>query len=266
MNSGRDAGAVCREGVTVRSITGSLGRFVVETDQGPVRARVVVGAFGRRSGLDTALGRRTSLIESPYVAYKQHYMHPEFPARIEVHAFEGGYCGVSPVEDGRVNVCFIAHKRLLAQAGGRLDRLIAESLFTNPRLRARVSSMRPVPGTLRAVSRPSLAARGKFDRDICMAGDAAGMIAPLCGDGMAMALRGASLATRLLDGFLCGKLSAGKVKLLYESAWNDSFAARLAIGRLAHAVAFSPSLADLAVGQCNAHPRLGQWLVEHTRG
>jgi len=230
MDRARAAGAICRDGVGVQGVTGGIGGFQVAIGSGMVSARIVIGAFGRRSALDTALGRPAASQNSHYVAYKQHYVDPEFPDRIEVHGFDGGYCGISPIENGEVNVCFIAHKRLLDSSDGRFDRLVERSLAINPRL------------------------------------NAPGMIAPLCGDGMAMALRGASMATSLIDRYFRGELDAVRLKAVYLASWNKAFATRLAIGRLTHAAALNPSLADLAVGQCRARPALGQWLIAKTRG
>ena len=261
------AGADYRDGLSAREIEGSLCEdFVVRTAAGAYRARVVVGAFGKRSSLDVKLARRFTNRRSPYVAYKQHFLAESFPGVIELHAFRGGYCGVSPIEEGRVNVCFIAHSAFMHRPEGALDLAALPILRTNPRLAARLDSMVPEQGTLCAVASPSLDNKEKFERDICMVGDAAGMIAPLCGDGMAMALRSAELASMHIDQFLRGRISSSAFKSDYTASWNREFALRIKLGRMAQTSGIYPWFADLLTGACAARPAVGRWIIARTRG
>lgn len=261
----RELGATVRDSVSVTGISGAPGAFTASTGAGLVSARMAVGAFGRRSGLDSALSRRRPQ-PGPYVAFKQHYHAPDFPARIEVHGVDSGYCGVSPVEHGRVNVCAIVQERRLDRAAGSFARFVQETLSSNPRLFAVISPLEAAPGTLRAVSRPSLAPRSKQDQGVWMIGDAAGMIAPLCGDGMGMALAGAELAARAIEAHLAGTLDFDRALREYALSWNRAFGRRLAIGRAVHAAAVRAGFRDLAVAACAAHPALGRWIIEQTRG
>jgi len=261
------AGADFRDGLSALEIKGSLcDGFVVKTAAGAYRASVVVGAFGKRSSLDVKMGRRFASRLSPYVAYKQHFLTDSFPGAIELHAFDGGYCGVSPIEAGRVNVCLIAHSAFMHRPKGALDLAGLPILRTNPRLAARLDSMIPEKGTLCAVASPSLEDKGKFDEDICMVGDAAGMIAPLCGDGMAMALSSAEIASMHIDGFLRGQISSSKLKSGYTASWNREFALRIKLGRIAQTSSLYPWFADLLTGACAVSPRFGRWLIARTRG
>jgi menaquinone-9 beta-reductase len=126
--------------------------------------------------------------------------------------------------------------------------------------------MERVPGSLNGLSPISLDIKPKFDRDICQIGDTAGMITPLCGDGMAMALRSAELAVPLVQLFLENKLSERAFKRGYESAWNREFGLRLRVGKLMHQAFIQPPLADLGVGLCDRLPALGDWIIRSTRG
>ena len=68
--------------------------------------------------------------------------------------------------------------------------------------------------------------------DLLLAGDAAGMIAPLAGDGMAMALHSGKLAALLIDRYLAAELTAPELKKTYVRTWNATFSARLRLGRV----------------------------------
>jgi menaquinone-9 beta-reductase len=248
-------GADCRDGVVVKSVTGNLGvGFQLVTSQGHFSARMVLGAYGKKSALGTTT-------VSPFVAFKAHYTGLAIPNLIELHAFDGGYCGLSAIESGQVNLCWIGHDRILQG-----DRDIPPALYTNPVLADRLSNMTRVPGSLNALSQISLEIKPKFVEDVLQIGDTGGMITPLCGDGMAMAMRSTELAIPAVLGFLSGDRSEIELKRQYESAWNREFWLRLRVGKLMHQAFIRPTLANIGVEICDRFPGLGSWIIQATRG
>ncbi|MFQ5570903.1 MAG: NAD(P)/FAD-dependent oxidoreductase, partial [Rhodothermales bacterium] len=242
----RAAGADVHDGIAVRSVEGSLDRgFVVKAAHASLEARVVLGAYGKRSLLDRKLGRSFLRTRSPFVAFKAHYVGVDLPRTIELHAFPGGYCGLSHVEEGRVNVCWIARDHTLKQANGDPETMIEQSLKQNPALAERFETMERVSERFLAVSQVAFGMKGAFADDVCMIGDTAGMIAPMCGDGMAMALRSAELAVPLVAEFLGGALEASDFRECYERAWRREFGLRLRLGRWMHHGYIHPSAASL---------------------
>ena len=196
----------------MRSVSGDLQQgFAVNTSQGSFTSRLVLGCHGKRSALD--LNRPFTQKHSPFVAVKAHYRGLELPSVIELHAFPGGYCGLSQIEAKEINVCWIAHERIL----GSKNRSVPDALLQNPILADRFESMRCVRRSQHRLSQISFALKKKFDGDVCMVGDSAGMITPLCGDGMAMALRSAELAIPLVVKFLRQDLSKIDFKNQYEA-------------------------------------------------
>lgn len=260
-----ECGADCRDGITVRSIQGDLDKgFDVETTAGDYSARLVIAAHGKRSRLDKSLARKPAARHSPYVAFKAHFRGDRLADTIEMFGFPGGYCGVSPIENGLVNVCWIAHEKALARAGGSVESMLL-NLPQNPALAHRLKNLAPVD-KFTGVSHVVLGAKGTFAGDICLAGDSAGMIAPLCGDGMAMALRSGEIAAGAAGDFLCGRSDRKRYQATYTRAWNREFATRLAIGNLAHPAAISPPVAQLSLATLRLFPALGAWLIKKTRG
>ncbi|PEN14791.1 FAD-dependent oxidoreductase [Longibacter salinarum] len=261
------AGADTIDGTRVTDISGSLSDgFTVASSTGERTARVVLGAFGKRSTLDRKLERPFLDKPSDLVAFKAHYRGPSVPRTIEIHTFPGGYCGISHVEDDRVNVCWIGNTQSLQDAGGSPEAMLNASLRRNPHLDDRLASAERVTDTFYAVSQVSLEPKSPFTNDVCMIGDTAGMIAPLCGDGMAMALTSAELATPFVDEYLRGTRSAESFREAYSQAWSDMFSLRMRVGRLAHAAAMRPSLAAATVGTLRLAPFIGRWLIRATRG
>lgn len=263
----RTCGVDARDGQTVRGVAGSLEEgFHVETAGEAFRARLVFGAYGRRGLLDRKLERPFLDEQSPLVAFKAHYEGAQLSDVIEVHAFPGGYCGLSPVEEGRLNLCWIARESSLKAAGGDPEAMIDASLKRNPVLERRLRALHRVSDTFEAVGQVSLARKSLFSRGVCMVGDTAGMIAPFCGDGMAMALRSAALAAEPASDYLNGRSSAESFRAQYTEAWERAFRTRMQLGRWVHRASLRPMAASLAVHACRLAPGLGRWLMRKTRG
>ncbi|MFN5515424.1 MAG: NAD(P)/FAD-dependent oxidoreductase [Cyanobacteriota bacterium] len=257
-------GVVGRQGTAVQTITGSFAAgFQVSAHQDTFCARFVLGAFGKSSSLDRQLNRPFIQQKSPWIASKAHYQGRELLGVIELHAFPGGYCGLSSVEGGRINVCWIAHERVLKN--NARDRHTPDALFQNPILAERLQSLERAthPQNLAQIS---FAPKAPFENDLCLIGDAGGMITPLCGDGMAMALRSADLVAPLLSQLLQESLEVEAFKRLYSHAWKGEFSQRLQLGRFMHQAFIYPSLAALGVNSCRLFPALGRWLIASTRG
>lgn len=263
----RSCGADARDGTRVRSIEGTLAEgFRVRTDGATFGARVVLGAYGKRDTLDRRLGRAFLEGRSPFVGFKAHYEGLDLPGVVELHAFPGGYCGLLPVEGDRVNACWIAHERALKAAGGRPEQMVEQVFRHNGVLADRFGRMRRVSPNLLAVSQVRFSRKATFAGDVCMIGDTAATIAPLCGDGMAMALRSSELAAPLVHALLIGTLAAPAFRRHYTAAWHTEFDDRMRLGRWIHHLLTYPRLAGLGVRACRAVPALAHWVIARTRG
>jgi flavin-dependent dehydrogenase len=271
LSAAREAGAHVRPGTEVSAIEGQPGGFSVRYTRDGQRheacAALVVGAFGKRS----RLGRALQDDEAPpipgggYVAFKAHYSGLDLGDTIELHAFPGGYCGMSMVEDGLLNLCLLVRTSALRAAGRSLDGLRRDLMSQNPVLRERLSTLVPAPGRVLAVSQISLRQRPLFSRGVMRIGDAAVLIAPLCGDGMAMALRGAELAAPLIQDYLSGALSPSALQRAYQRAFAAEFRERLLFGRALQAMLLRPRLTDLGLWLADRVPGLLPSLIRRTR-
>ena len=256
----------CQDNTKVIGVAGNLQEgFTVNTSKGEFRGRLVLGAFGKRSPLDRTLNRKFMQQRSPWIAYKGHFTDVDIADVIELHSFPNGYCGLSQIETGEINVCWIAHERVMKEPTHKgLD--IPESLAKNPVLADRFHKMKRVSTSLQGLSQITFALKGNFHSDICMIGDTAGMITPLCGDGMAMALRSAEIAVPFVSQFLEHQLSAIAFKQKYAIAWQKEFQTRLQLGRMMHNCFVQPPLANMGVNLCQLFPALGNWIIGATRG
>lgn len=255
------------DGTAVRAVEGSLAEgFVLATRERTYRARLVLGAWGRRGLLDRKIGRDMSAQQSPFVAFKAHYAGPPVPGAVELYAFSGGYCGLVEVEDGRTNVCWISHEELLRAAAGEPEAMLEEVFGENPTLGARFENLERVSDSFSAVSQVTVRPKCPVEGEVCMIGDTAGMIAPMCGDGMAMALRSAELIAPRAQAFLAGRLSGRGLRASYEVAWGREFARRMRLGRWMHHGFMQPLVAEAGVRLSRMAPALGRWMIRNTRG
>lgn len=267
-----EAGAEGLQGARVRSVEGDADsgfRVAYERD-GEARtatARLVVGAYGKRSRLDRALARPEDASGgAEFVAFKMHYEGEGLDDWIELHAFDGGYCGLSGVEGGRVNACLIARTAALRGSGGSYDAMRAGVMATNRALASRLDRLRPAMERPVSIARVTFRAKPLFSNGVMMVGDTAGMIAPLCGDGMAMALTSAELAAPRAEDYLAGRTTFAGLGAAYERAWRREFGVRLRLGRALQAGLFRPGVASAGLAVLAAAPALGRALVRLTRG
>ncbi len=262
----RAVGATARDGCAVTAIArGADGVFTVEAGGEKVRARLVLGAWGKRAALDARLERPFLQKRSPLVGFKAHFSGLDLGDAIEMHATPGGYCGLSHVEDGLVNVCWLTHEGAIKKAGG-LDALVAQSGRHNALLGARLAAMRRVSRRYETTAQVTFRPKGLFADGVCMVGDTAAMITPFCGDGMAMALESAARAAPLALAFLDGTLSEMDFARRYRQVWRRAFAPRLLLGRALHALFTRPALADALVRGMRLAPPAAAWAVRQTRG
>jgi len=265
----RLSGAEVCEGCKVTRIDGNLrDGFSLElrdaSDSSRLRARVAIAAHGRRGALDRALKRPFLRRHHPYIALKNHFHGPPLSNGIELHAFPGGYCGISEIEEGAANVCLLAHES--AFRASDIPAFLKWMLAQNPRLWEWLSRAEPVRERWMSIGQVPFVRKGPLVDDVLMAGDSAGLIAPLAGDGIAMALHSGRLAALRASEFLDGRLSAERLRRRYSVDWRRKFGARLRLARGLQALMLRPRLLSTALRLMGAVPPLGNYLVAHTRG
>ncbi|SDG80723.1 Dehydrogenase (flavoprotein) [Pedobacter terrae] len=241
-------------------------QFTVATTNHTFNAPYVIGAYGKRSSIDMKLNRSFMGKQSPYLAVKAHYQ-TTFPNNlVSLHNFEGGYCGVSKVEDNRVNVCYLAnyerfkkHKNLIAfQENVLYKNRYLKNILEN------ATSLFDAPLT---ISQVSFERKEPVYNQILMVGDTAGLIHPLCGNGMAMAIQAAKIASELLHQKIKGKISSREaLEEIYTANWNNEFRNRLKMGRMLATLLRNTRFESLAINTLIKMPFLLQTIIKQTHG
>lgn len=251
----------------VTCVSNEQEQFLVNITSGDqISAKHVIGAYGKRSGIDLKLKREFMQVKSPFLAVKAHYKGTFDDDLVALHNFRGGYCGVSRVEDQKINICYLAdyhtfmkHKSVLAyQQQVLYQNKALEEIFE----RTELLFEKPL-----TISQLSFGPKEAVVNHILMIGDTAGLIHPLCGNGMAMAIHSAKICAELLTGFFRGTIKTrNELEKQYSALWNLHFKSRLRTGTMLSALLRKEKLSALVMGAMVSMPAILPMIIRKTHG
>ncbi|MCJ8165451.1 NAD(P)/FAD-dependent oxidoreductase [Pontibacter sp. E15-1] len=230
-----------------------------------LQAPVVLGAYGKRTTLDRQLNRSFFKARSPYIGVKYHIAH-DFPRDlIALHNFRDGYAGISAIEKDRYCFCYLTTRQNLKQHGG-IGEMEREVLYQNPHLRRIFEQATFLYEQPEVINEISFATKTCIENHMLMCGDAAGMITPLCGNGMAMAIHSGKIATEQVLHYFRNGHNRKALEEGYSSSWNKRFSQRLRVGRGVQHLFGSTLLSEVAVGALRHLPPVTQRIMRLTHG
>jgi flavin-dependent dehydrogenase len=248
-----ESGAHVRFGARVLAIAReSSGEFRVRLAQGPgeseMLARAAVGAWGRWDSLDRSLERGFLTRRGRFFAWSRDFGGDtgSLAGQVRLYLFPGGYCGLSRVEGGAVNLAGVVSEKFLRQAGPGWEGVCRHARKTNASLDADLSALDPGPVGFLGTGPVYFSAKPPVEGGILMAGDAAGVIDPFSGEGQAAALASGILAGETVERALSGALSPGEIERAYGEIWRGRFGRRFAWSALFRRIMLRPALAALA--------------------
>ncbi|MEX0968237.1 MAG: NAD(P)/FAD-dependent oxidoreductase [Bacteroidia bacterium] len=231
----------------------------------PLNAKVVIGTFGKRSNIDRQLSRKFMQQRSPWMGVKYHVRLDYPDDLIALHNFHEGYCGIAPIEFSKVNICYLTSRDNLKKHGSILE-MEKQVLYKNPYLQAIFSKAHYLFMKPEVINEISFGKKEPVWNHILMAGDAAGMIAPLCGNGMAMAIHAGKIAAEECHRFLKSETSRSQMEQAYSHRWDKLFAQRLWAGRQIQRLFGEKLLTEAAISIAKNIPPLARFLVKKTHG
>ena len=263
------AGVELRENTKVNDVGFNGNEFIIDAQQ-LFKAKIVCGSYGKRSNIDIKWKRDFSMtVKSKlnnYVGVKYH-INGDFPNDvIGLHNFKNGYCGIVKIEEDKYNLCYLTTADNLKKNNGDIKMMEQNILFKNPHLKKIFEESAVIPGSMQTISQISFDKKTQVENHVLMIGDAAGMITPLCGNGMSMALHGSKLAANFIDKFLQGKISRETMEERYAAQWQRQFADRLKMGRRIQRLFGNNAATNLFISSIKPFPGFVDSLIRRTHG
>jgi flavin-dependent dehydrogenase len=236
------------------------------------RALVTVDATGRTRALarhlDPPRGPRRKNVQ-PMVAFKAHLANARLaPDTCEIYFYERGYGGLSSVEGGLSNLCFMVAARDVRRYGSDPELVLRKLVQKNVRARYTLAEARAVSPWL-SVSLDSFGSRTLTPaRGLLTVGDAASFIDPFTGSGMLLALESGALAAETIRQHLSRLRQGSGFEIMagaYEAEYRRRFQTRLRVSGLLRRAAFVPRLDEAAILFLGSSASLGRKLARATR-
>ncbi|WP_340199099.1 NAD(P)/FAD-dependent oxidoreductase [Ascidiimonas sp. W6] len=253
---------------TVNTINYENNLFTVSTASNQqYTAEITIGAYGKRAHLDKQLNRDFFKEKSSWLGVKAHYQIDHFPDNlVALHNFDGGYGGLSKTETGAVNFCYLTTYNSF-KPYNTIEAFHKNVVSENPFLKEFLEKATPLFEKPLTIAQISFHKKKPVENHILMCGDTAGLIHPLCGNGMAMAIHSAKIASDLIHEYFIGNLkNRSDLEKAYHRLWNSTFKRRLWMGRRLQALLLSPTLSKHSMTLASKAPKLLQKLIKLTHG
>ena len=238
-------------------------RVKIDGNPRDFRAPITIDATGRARILSRKIehgnGKRPSL-----VAFKAHLKNTKVaPHACEIYFYPGGYGGLSTVEAGTSNLCFIIEAEHVKRRNSDPATVMRECVMKNRRAAYTLETAEASSDWLSASWERFGRQRPSPAPGLLAIGDSAAFIDPFTGSGMLMALENGELVAQVILRHQKNVFEA--TTLDYAASYRRAFDSRLRICGLLRRAAFSPRLAELGIAICGASERFRNRLARSTR-
>ncbi|MFN2529982.1 MAG: FAD-dependent oxidoreductase [Pyrinomonadaceae bacterium] len=272
----KTVGVVVVQDATVNDvieIDGRIGGVRIRWQGGEhtCRSPLVIDATGRSRTLmrktDPHVRERTRM---KMVAMKAHFRDTKVAAGVcEIYCYRGGYGGLSTIEEGMSNLCFIASARDVRRVQSSPDLLLNETVLKNRRA-LKTMEHATICSEWLSVAFESFGRRSLSPIPGLLAiGDSAAFIDPFTGSGILLALESGKLAAEIINKHrpvLNDFTSLVNLSRVYRREYTNAFTSRFRVSGLLRRAAFRPRWAEFAIRACAVNGRLRNRLARATRG
>lgn len=263
-------GVTVKEKCKVADVHFANEQFTIHTNDGTFNSIVCCGSFGKKSNLDVKWKRTftqfTSRKLNKFTGIKYHIESDFAPDTIALHNFKNGYCGISKIEGNRYCLCYLTHTDNLKESGQSVEKMETQILSVNPHLKQILTHSKKIYSTPVSISQISFLKKSQIENHVLLLGDAAGLITPLCGNGMSMALHASKIAAGHVGLFLDKKTTRTEMEQAYMKEWKDHFAKRLGYGRIIQFFFGKNWTTNLFIRFMKNTPSFTRWLIKQTHG
>ena len=241
--------------------------FSIFTNTEEYVSKIAIGAYGKRSILDKNLNRDFSLRKNEWLAVKGHYENPDFPEQlVGLHNFEGGYAGLSKTESGVMNFCYLTQYQSFKKYKN-VDAFNNDVVSVNPFLKKFLAEAKPVFEHPLSIAQISFDKKDVVVDHMLMCGDTAGLIHPLCGNGMAMAIHSSKIASELIvKYFTNSNYNRHDLEKEYKKNWSKTFGKRLWFGRKLQHLLLNEKMTSVGIHTIGKSKNLLNYIISKTHG
>jgi flavin-dependent dehydrogenase len=204
-----------------------------------------------------------SKIQNRLVGFKTHLKNVNLAKGVcEIYFFRGGYGGLSYVENGFANHCFLIKAEVVKEFNSDAEQIVQKVIFQNKRAFQTMKDAAPVEDWL-AVSVEGFGQKELNPaKNLFAVGDAGAFIDPFTGSGMLMAFESAEILARVVvENRFAPELIAGNYKILHRR----KFQKRMLVCSLLRRAAFVPALTKSAIFALSFSAKLRKLLARSTR-
>lgn len=244
-----------RTQTSVEKIENDKDLYTVTTSSGEIfqSASLILGT-GRVAHL---LHQSAKPLELPYLGIKAHFKSGNIPSDLlQMFVFQGGYAGVTIVDDGIINLACLIKKSVLKSGQTPESYLFTVAQKPGYENLLKVLESQQLFDWMHAEV-PEFGIRSySFRPNIFYIGDAAASIPPATGDGLALGLlSGALVAPYVASGDVVG----------FQNAWKKNYSRIFLAGRILHVCMMSRLLSSLGFFSAQRLPQLAQKFFSLTR-
>ncbi|MBC7383660.1 MAG: NAD(P)-binding protein [Bacteroidia bacterium] len=262
-------GVIIKELCKVSEVIYTINDFIIHTSAGVFTSKFAFGSYGKRSNLDVKLKRKFILKKQKgaqnYIGVKYHIKTDHDANLIALHNFKNGYCGISKIEEGKYCLCYLTTEQNLKESGNDIKKMEQNILYKNPHLRKIFEEATFLYEVPLVISQINFEPKTQIENHIIMLGDAAGLITPLCGNGMSMAMRAADMLATLMPENN-NEENMNMFESAYQLAWKNEFALRLKAGRIIQNMFGAELPTNVFISVLKPFPLFVQLLVQLTHG
>ncbi len=264
------AGVNIYENCKVEEIIFSNETFYLDTTIGKFTSKICCGSFGKRSNLDVKWKRNFVLQKNSklnnYIGVKYHIKFNSPTDTIALHNFKDGYCGISKVENDTYCICYLTNATNLKNNNNSITEMEKNVLYKNLHLKNIFETAEILYKSPVTISQISFAKKSQVQNHILLCGDATGMITPLCGNGMSMALHSSKLAAEAIDDFLQNKINRQQLEDVYTNSWQQLFGKRLRVGRIIQQLFGKVWVTNIFISVMKKLPLITNSIIRQTHG
>lgn len=238
--------------------------YEVKTHTSKHIGKIVAGSYGKAEPF--FIKEREKAKANEYVAVKYHVKLNLPENQIELHNFKNGYCGISKVDNNTYCLCYLTTSKNLVACNNDIKVLEATVVKKNPHLRKYFTEAEFLFEKPLVISKIQFSKKNTYKKGILLIGDSAGVIAPLSGNGMSIAMRSSKLLAHYILQHLSGFITKEELIQLYSKDWRENFSSRIVLSKYLQYLFGSPFMTLTSLKILKQFPCLFKKLISLTHG